>query len=192
MFLWRERHPPAGHEKPKRDSPSPNKGLNSIFGALALSIVVGLLAALTLAQAVQWRWFEDDFHHLGCRDVAVAQATMAVRDLSATMPRTDGASGTGASSTPLSTLVQKTLVGGTKYLDRNISENDSLGGAFQNAYEDAIGGCLAGEAFETLWWVGVPLAVLTLFWWRPELPQEVRQWFSMLGKRLARARSRGL
>lgn len=164
IFLWRQRDPLT---EPKELE------LKSLFVAVALCIVVGLVAALTLAQAVQWLRFGDSSDHLSCRDAAVAEATMAVRDLSETMSATGGANGTGASPTPLPTLVQNTLADGTKYLE-NINEKDSLGSAFQHAYEDAIGGCLAGEAFESLWWVGVPLAVLTLVWWEPELQEEVR------------------
>jgi hypothetical protein len=53
------------------------------FVGFAVSVVMGFAVAIASAQAIQWKLFPDD-NPSECRSIAVAQATMAARDLSET------------------------------------------------------------------------------------------------------------
>jgi len=124
----------------------------SIFVGFVLSVVVGLIGAITVAQVVQWRWFRDtSYSH--CRPVAVAKATMAVADLS----------DIDASASNLHLLANDVVIYGSTA--RPFVEDTTLSDAFYNAYDEAVDDCLAGDTFESLWWIGVPFFLLTLIWW---------------------------
>ena len=136
---------------------APKDESKSIFVGIAFSVVVGLVGAITVAQAVQSRWFSGGLSHPDCRSVATAKAATAVHDLS----------GTSSDPTTLSVLVGNALKNGAP--DPTVEDVETADAAMTNAfhdeYESAIGDCLAGETFEQLWWVGVPLFFLTLAWW---------------------------
>jgi hypothetical protein len=141
-FFWRRR--PLGEQRWKWEL---------FFVGSALSVVVGFVAAITLAQAIQWRWFRDDTGYTDCRSVAVAQATMTVHDLSDTDP----------SANNLPQLADAALkYGSTEWPG---VENTTLKKAFYDAYYNAVGDCRAGDTFKSLWWIGVPSFLLTLAWW---------------------------
>jgi hypothetical protein len=106
------------------------------FVGLTLSVVIGLVAAITSAQLVQWRWFRDDTGYTECRSVAVAQATKAVHDLS----------DTSTTTVTVGELADTALMSGSTR-----TESTKLGDAFYHAYYDAIGDCRAGDTFKHLW-----------------------------------------
>lgn len=125
---------------------------------LALSIVMAYVAAIASAQAVQNIWFTNNSAGFECRSVAVEQSVTAVHDLS------DSSSG----ATTLRQLVGDTLQNGHPsgpYTVYGSLEDRALKIGFYDEYDDALGGCLADEAFGSLWWVGVPVLLLTLVWW---------------------------
>jgi hypothetical protein len=126
------------------------KNWEKFFVGFALSIVVGLVAAIASAQLVQWRWFRDDTGYTDCRSVAVAQATKAVHDLS----------DTSTTSVTVGSLADTALAVGSERI-----ENTQLGDAFYRAYDDAVGECRAEDTFEDLWGVGITAFVLALLWW---------------------------
>jgi Flp pilus assembly protein TadB len=127
---------------------------------LSLSVVIGLIGAITLAQAIQWRWFRDDTGRTDCRSVAVAQATAAVHDLSHDLSNTYTSAGT------LQRLVNDALRHGST--ERPDAIDTPLSHTFYNAYGEAVGDCRAGDTFEKLWWIGIPSGLLTLAWWNWE------------------------
>lgn len=126
------------------------------FVGVALSVVVGFVTAITLAQPIQWRLFRDDTGYSDCRPVAVAQAAVAVRDLS-------DADNSKASAQTLHKLISAALDRGSA---NPPDVNDlTLTKAFYDAYDDAVGNCRANDTFKSLWWIGVPALLLTLAWW---------------------------
>ena len=138
------------------------KRLELFSVGFALSIVVGLVAAIASAQLVQWQWFRDDTGYTDCRSVAVAQATKAVRDLS----------DTHANTKTLGSLADTALMyGSTKR-----TENPKLDDAFYSAYDDAVGDCRAGDTFKHLWWVGVPAFLLAFLWWNFKYIKRSSEW----------------
>ena len=43
--------------------------------------------------------------------------------------------------------------------------SNATGHVFYRECEAVVGDCLAGETFESLWWIGVPSFLLTMTWW---------------------------
>jgi hypothetical protein len=135
----------------------------SFFVGFALSAVMGFVVAIASAQTIQSIWFGDNAPS-ECRSVAVAQATMAVRDfndISVTK-----SNNRNSIKSPLQTLIDNTLQNGDQPLNGVPYVPDiALQYAFYNQYDAAVGNCLAGETFDSLWWAGVSAFVLTLAWW---------------------------
>jgi hypothetical protein len=143
-FFWRRRPPYAG------------KKWESFFIGLALAAVMGFVVAIASAQAIQTLWFSDNGTRPHCRSVAVSQATTAVRDLS------DISNNTGT----LQRLVDDTLQHGVPPMFRyRTAAEGALKYHFYDEYYGAVDDCLAGETFESLWWIAVPSFLLTLVWW---------------------------
>ena len=136
----------------------------SFFLGLALSAVIGLVGVIASAQVIQSIWFGDTSSHFDCRSAAVAQATVAVRDLT-------GINATAITDSPISlpSLVDTTLNKGLQ--DINNNGNPALQYAFYQEYEATIGNCLAGDTFQdALLWAGVPFFFMTLLWWNWNWP----------------------
>lgn len=130
----------------------------SIFIGFTLSVVVGCVAAIASAQAIQVIWFSNNDSSFECRTVAVEQAAAAVHDLSENLPK----------AKILPWLVNNTLKNGHPsgpFTPSGNKEEQALKIAFYDEYDNDVGGCLAGYTTNSLWWIAVPSFVLTLAWW---------------------------
>ena len=147
----------------------------SVFVGLALSAVVGLLVAITSAEAIQKWFFSDHGNRFECRSVAVAQATTAVRDLNDTHARKN----------LLRQLIEETLQPGSR-LPKVTEPTDpatktadaAVKFAFHHEYDAVLGDCLANETLNSLWWIGISSALLTLVWWGWNLIPILRKRFT--------------
>lgn len=176
-FPWRP-SPPA---KKRKVSNKPRWQLffdRDFFVGFGLSIVVAFVAAIAIAQTIQWRAFGDSYSRFECRSVAVAQATAAVRDLGdipgngkalqrlvlVTLNRQSGDAWSALTSGD-----DPVIWGGTP------AHTSALGFAFVHQYKASVDDCLAGETFESLWWVGPPCFLLALGWWYWDAMKEARK-----------------
>jgi hypothetical protein len=150
-FFWRRRI----SAMQRRVSPEKLRVWESFLVGLALSAVIGLVGAITSAEAIQNLVFGDHANRFECRSVAVAQATMAVRDLN--VNRT----GNGL----LRDLINERLNPGNQQSGVTKQTNAAVRFAFHDEYESAIGNCLAVETADSLWPIGLSCAALTLLWW---------------------------
>jgi len=155
----------------RRPKVEPEFSWQKLSVGFALSAVMGFVVAITSAQAIQAIWFSDD-NPSECRSIAVAQATMAVRDLSETdvknisqVDRNQSPLQLDADKSFLQNLIDNTLAGGHPTVSDTPTGEGALEYAFYRQYDTAVGDCLAGATFQSLWWIGVPAFLLTLAWW---------------------------
>jgi hypothetical protein len=156
---------------PRRPSPDKPQGWQYFFVGVALSIVMGFVVAITSAQVIQSVWFGDD-NPSECRSIAVAQAAMATRDLSETDVKKISHIDANKSSLQLDSkksflqnLIDNTLASGHSTVTDTPTGEGALEYVFYHQYDTTVGDCLAGETFQSLWWIGVPSFLLTLAWW---------------------------
>jgi hypothetical protein len=176
-FFWRRRI----SAEQRRSSAGKFRVRESFFVGLALSAVVGLVGAITSAEAFQKAQFSDNGNRFECRSVAVAQATMAVRDVNDIRARKN----------LLQELIDETLNPGqqpskaAKSTDANTRTADAaVRYAFHHEYESVLGDCLANETLNSLWWIGISCAVLTFVWWSWNLiPIPRKKFATALNKR---------
>ena len=149
------------------------KKWRDFFVGLAVSAVMGFVVAIASAQAIQSLKFSDN-DPSECRSIAVAQATMAARDLSET--DVSDISYVDPSKNRLKNidrrhkkflqiLIDNTLTSGHQTVTDTPTGEGALEYAFYHQYDVTVGDCLAGETFDSLWWVGVPIFLVTLAWW---------------------------
>lgn len=155
-FFW-QRRPKV--KKRSSSTEQRRERWEEFFIGLALSIVVGYVAAIASAQAIQSIWFTDNGNRFECRSLAVEQAVTAVRDLTDIYPDTKPL---------LQQLVGDTLQNGHSprpFTVYGSTAAQALKIDFYDEYNGAIGDCLAGYTFNSLWWVGIPASLLTFAWW---------------------------
>jgi hypothetical protein len=157
-FFW-QRRPKVEQRSSSTEQRRNWEKWETFFIGFALSIVVGYVAAIASAQAIQSIWFTDNGNRFECRSVAVEQAATAVRDLTDIYPDTRPL---------LHQLAGDTLQNGHPpgpFTVYGSTAARALKIDFYDEYDGAIGDCLAGYTFNSLWWIGIPAFLLTFAWW---------------------------
>jgi H+/Cl- antiporter ClcA len=157
----------------RRPEPKPEKDWSwqKFFVGFALSVVMGFVVAIASAQAIQSLWFGDD-NPSECRSIAVAQAASAARDISeidvkkiSHIDPNKSPLQLDSEKSFLQNLIDNTLAGGHPTVTDTPTGEGAVEYAFYHQYDTTVGDCLAGEVFQSLWWIGVPALLLTLGWW---------------------------